>query len=76
MRHEFNVLALVKGAEQYVYVFDDQSLDLTLATLRDHASDGELSLSWFDVAVLAKKAKEQAAQPPVRSDSVPSRLEG
>jgi hypothetical protein len=75
MRHEFNVLALVKGSEHYVYVFDDQSLDITLATLRDHASDGELSLSWFDVAVLAKKAKEQAALSMTRSDSVPSRLE-
>jgi len=76
MRHEFNVLALVKGCEQYVYVFDDHSLDLTLATLRDHASDGELSLSWFDVAVLAKKAREQAALPLARSDSVASRLPG
>jgi hypothetical protein len=76
MRHEFNVLALVKGAEHYVYVFDDQSLDMTLAALRDHASDGELSLSWFDVAILAQKAREQAASPPARSDSVPSRLQG
>ena len=61
MGREFNVLALIKGEERYVYVYDDASRSPLLETFRDQAADPELSLNWFDAAVLAQKAREQAA---------------
>jgi hypothetical protein len=59
---EFNVLALIKGAERYVYVYDDASRGPLLETFQAQAADPELSLNWFDAAVLTEKAHEQAAQ--------------
>jgi hypothetical protein len=63
VRREFNILALVKGAERYVYVYDDDSRDALIRTMRDHAADPHLSLSWFDAAVLIDKAREQSQVP-------------
>jgi hypothetical protein len=57
---ELNVLALIKGDERYVYVYDDESRTDLLATFRAQAADPLLSLNWFDVAVLTQKAHEQA----------------
>ena len=71
MRRELNVLALLKGSERYVYVYDDESRKQLMNVLRDDAADPRLSLSWFDVAVLAEKAREQtktaADEPPAES---------
>jgi hypothetical protein len=58
---EFNVLAVIKGDERYVYVYDDASRSPLLETFRDQAADPGLSLNWFDAAVLTQKAREQAA---------------
>jgi hypothetical protein len=60
VRREFNVLALVKGNEQYVYVYDDASRDTVIGTFRDQAADPQLSLTWFDASVLTQKARAQA----------------
>ena len=60
MGREFNVLALIKGDERYVYVYDDASRAPLLETFRAQAADPELSLNWFDAAVLTRKAHEQA----------------
>ncbi len=60
MRREFNVLALVKGNERYVFVYDDDSRAELLNAFRDQAADPRLSFSWFDAAVLTDKAREQA----------------
>jgi hypothetical protein len=57
---EFNVLALVKGQERYIYVYDDDSRQPLIETLRDNAADPRLSFSWFDAAVLTEKARQQA----------------
>ena len=61
MGRELNVLALVKGAERYVYVYDDDSRAALLETFRSHAAEPGLSLNFFDAAVLTQKAHEQAA---------------
>ncbi len=60
MRREFNVLALIKGQERYVFVYDEVSRDDLLDAFRDHAADPALSFNWFDAAVLTEKAREQA----------------
>lgn len=62
MRREYNILALVKGAERYVFVYEDESRDTLVDALRDHAADPRLNFNWFDAAVLTQKAKEQALQ--------------
>jgi hypothetical protein len=57
---EFNVLALVKGDEHYVYVYDDESGPALLEAIQAHAGEPDLSLNWFDASVLTQKAHEQA----------------
>ena len=57
---EFNILALIKGEERYVFIYDDDSRAQLIDALRDQAADPGLSLSWFDAAVLTEKAREQA----------------
>jgi hypothetical protein len=61
MSSEVNVLALVKGRERYVYVYDDHSQEELIDALRDHAADPRLTLSWFDASVLTRKSREQVA---------------
>ena len=59
MGQEFNVLALVKGQEHYIYVYDDDSRQPLIDCLRDQAADPNLTFNWFDAAVLTQKAREQ-----------------
>ncbi len=68
VRREFNILALVKGEERFVYVYDDDSRAVLMNVLRDHAADPDLKLSWFDAAVLVDKIREQA-----RTEEEPAR---
>ena len=60
MSREYNVLALVKGDERYIFVYDDDSRQPLIEALRDHAADPRLTFSWFDAAVLTEKARQQA----------------
>ena len=74
MRREFNVLALLKGQERYVFVYDDVSRDALLDAFRDLAADPAAAFNWFDAAVLTDKAREQgraaaAEEPPPRIPS-------
>jgi hypothetical protein len=64
VRREYNVLALIKGAERYVYVYDDDSRQVLINSLRNQAADPEVSLTWFDAAVLIDKARQQAQSAP------------
>jgi hypothetical protein len=57
---EFNVLALIKGDERYLYVYDDSSRAALVDFFHAQAADPTLNLSWFDAAVLTRKAEEQA----------------
>jgi hypothetical protein len=60
---EFNILALIKGGERYVFVYDDASRQPLIDTIRNQAADPRLSLTWFDAAILTEKAREQARAP-------------
>ena len=64
MRREFNVLALIKDDERYVYVYDDDSRETLIGLFREQAADPGYTLNWFDAAVLTQKAHEQAASAP------------
>lgn len=67
---ELNVLALIKGHEHYVFVYDDDSRQPLIEALRDQAADPGLSLSWFDAAVLTDKAHEQARGAPAPASRI------
>ena len=58
--HELNVLALIKGEERFIYVYDDGSRSTVIDAVRDHAADPEVALNWFDAAVLTERARRQA----------------
>ncbi|MDX1965461.1 MAG: hypothetical protein SFX18_20110 [Pirellulales bacterium] len=62
-QQELNVLALVKGEERYVFLFDEASRAETLRTLGRYASNPELSFSWYDAAVLSQKIRDTAPRP-------------
>ncbi len=54
---DINVLALVKGKERYIFLFDDDHRAELLRTLGRFASDPELSFTWFDAAVLSHRVR-------------------
>lgn len=58
MSGEVNVVALVRGEEQYVFVFDESSRTDLLRLLGRYAADPELSFNWFDAAVLSQRIRE------------------
>ena len=60
MNGEVNVVALVRGKEQYVFMFDDANRTETLRMLGRYAADPELSMTWYDAAVLSQKVRELA----------------
>jgi hypothetical protein len=59
---DINVLALVKGEERYIFLFDDNNRSEALRTLGRFASNPELSFSWYDAAVLSQKIRRTSKQ--------------
>ncbi len=70
MNQDINVLALVKGTERYVFLYDDSSRAETLRVLGRYASNPELSFTWYDAAVLSQKIRQET-----RKASTPRRFE-
>lgn len=64
MAQDINVLALVKGAERYVFLYNDASRAATLRVLGRFASNPDLSFSWYDAAVLSQKIRQDSQQAP------------
>lgn len=62
---DIHVLALVKGEERYLFLYNDATKAEVLRTLGRFASNVELSFNWYDAAVLGQKvrANKQAAAP-------------
>jgi len=60
MTHDINVLALVKGKERYVFLYDDASRAETLRVLGRFASNPELSFTWYDAAILSQKIRQES----------------
>jgi hypothetical protein len=70
---DINVLALVKGGERYIFLYDDSSRSEALRVLGRYASNPELSFSWYDAAVLSQKIRQSAqlAGSPTRRFDLP-----
>lgn len=64
MNQDINVLALVKGAERYVFLYDDSSRAETLRMLGRYASNPDLSFTWYDAAVLSQKIRQESQKTP------------
>ena len=67
MDKEVNVLALVKGEERFLFLFDDQNRTETLRTLGRFAADPDLDFTWYDAAVLSRKIREATREPAAES---------
>ena len=62
MSQDINVLALVKGEERYVFLFDDAHKAEVLRVLGRYASNPELSFTWYDAAVLSQKIRQTSQE--------------
>ncbi|MFO0796163.1 MAG: hypothetical protein U0804_01735 [Gemmataceae bacterium] len=61
MPRELNVLALFKGDEKYLFVYDDESRDALVDDIRHQAADPAVAISWFDAAVLTERVRNPTA---------------
>ena len=57
MSKDINVLALVKGEERYIFLFNDTNRKQTLRLLGRYASNPELSFTWYDAAIMSQKVR-------------------
>lgn len=62
METEINVLALVKGDQKFIFLFDDANRDATMRQLAHFAADPELDFSWYDAATLCRKIRDAVPQ--------------
>ena len=58
MSNNINVLALVKGEEKYIFLFNDENRKTTLRQLGRYASNPDLSFTWYDAAVMSQKVRQ------------------
>ena len=50
-----NIIVILKGAERYIFVFDDEHERQFFRTICGMACNRDLSLTWRDVAVAYRK---------------------
>ena len=62
MKRGINVVALVKDAERYIFLYDDESAPALMQTLGRFAGDPDLSFSWYDAAVLSQKVRRLTSE--------------
>jgi hypothetical protein len=60
---ELNVLALIKGVERFIFVYDDDHTDALIDDIRHKAADPTVSLNWFDAAVLTERVRNPTTEP-------------
>jgi hypothetical protein len=60
MGQDIDVLALVKGEERYIFLYNEEHKVETLRLLGRYASNPELSFSWYDAAVLSQKIRQES----------------
>ena len=56
---DINVVALVKGSERYIFLYDDASRAETLRTFGRFAANPELSFTWYDAAALSQRLRQE-----------------
>jgi hypothetical protein len=72
---DINVLALVKGRERYIFLYEDSQRAEALRALGRFASNPELSFTWYDAAVLSQKVRQNApSDAPSELSPLPRRM--
>jgi hypothetical protein len=75
VNEDINVLALVKGRERYIFLYEDHQRAEALRTLGRFASNPELSFTWYDAAVLSQKVRKNSPTAgPIGGHALPRRL--
>ena len=54
---DLNIVAIMKGQERYVFLFDDEHRADVLRTIGRFASNPELSFTWYDAAKVSQKVR-------------------
>ena len=54
---EVNIVAVIKGRERYVFMFEDKYKSEALRVIGKFAENPDLSFSWFDAAAAACKVR-------------------
>ena len=70
MRREMNILAMAKGSERYIFLYDDQSYEALIDVLDKFADHPELSFGSGDAALLSRKARESRDRASGRDQSL------
>lgn len=73
MNDDVNVLALVKGKERYLFLYDDSQQADALRALGRSASNPDLSFTWYDAAVLSRRIRNEAKKHEPISDRITRR---
>lgn len=68
MDKEINVLALVKGEEKFIFLYDDVNRTETLRMLGRFAADPDIDFTWYDAAVLSKRIRDSIPAAPAHED--------
>ena len=53
-----NIMAMIKGNERYVFLFDDDNRTEVLRQCGRFAANPELTFSWYDAAVCSRRIRE------------------
>lgn len=61
MSNDINILALAKGEERYIFLYNESTKSDALRTLGRYASNAELSFSWYDAAVLSQNVRNNTS---------------
>jgi hypothetical protein len=69
--NDINILALAKGEERYIFLYNDQTRSETLRMLGRYASNSELSFSWYDAAVMSQKIRKTVRDAEVTEELFP-----
>lgn len=57
MAGDINAIAIVKGEERYLFLFNDAHEAEVLRTAGRFASNPDLSFGWYDAAMLSQKIR-------------------
>lgn len=52
-----HVLAIVKGVERFIFIYQEGQEEVLLETLGGYATDKDLDFDWYDATVLSQKIK-------------------
>lgn len=70
--NDINILALAKGEERYIFLYNEDSKSEALRTLGRYASNSELSFSWYDAAVLSQNVRQNSIENEAKAEPLPA----